>query len=112
VIGRLNWNREPGPYPPGDMRRRHGLDAVQRLVNREPEWRDLLWETFVRCYQINPRAVRQTVALLSIFLHLGPYARHIIGETEKAIAEIDAGEFTPPSLVPANRSTAPLALSA
>ena len=45
LIGRLNWNREPGPYPPGDMRRRHGLDAVQRLVNREPEWRDLLWET-------------------------------------------------------------------
>jgi hypothetical protein len=49
---------------------------------------------------------------LSIFLHLGPYARHIIGETEKAIAEIDAGEFTPPPLVPASRSIEPLALSA
>ena len=106
LIGRLNWNREPRPCPPGDMRRRHDIQAVQRLVNRVPEWRDLLWETFARCYQINPRAGRQTVTLLSIFLHLGPYARHIIGETEKAIAEIDAGEFSPPPLVPASRAIA------
>lgn len=62
-----------------------------------------------------PAALRSPLTgftLLSIFLHLGPYARHIIGETEKAIAEIDAGEFTPPPLVPAGRSIEPLALSA
>jgi radical SAM superfamily enzyme YgiQ (UPF0313 family) len=112
LIGRLNWSRESRLYPPGDMRRRHGIETVQRLVNQVPEWRDLLWGTFTRCYQINPRAVRQTVTLLSIFLHLGQYARHIIGETEKVIAEIDAGEFTPPPLVPATRLIAPLALSA
>ncbi len=112
LIGRLNWSRAPRPYPPGDMRRRHGMETVQRLVNQVPEWRDLLWETFVRCYQINPRAVRQTVVLLSMFLHLGPYARHIIGETDSAIAQIDAGEFTPPPLVPATRSIVPLALGA
>ena len=58
----------------------------------------------------NPRAVRQTVTLLSLFLHLGPYARHIIGETEKTVAEVDAGKFTPPPLVPASREVEPLAL--
>ena len=111
LVSRLNWTREPRLYPLGDMRRQD-IQAVHRLVNRVPEWRDLLWGTFARCYKINPRAVRQTVTLLSIFLHLGLYARHIIGETEKAIAEIDAGKFTPPPLIPASRSIEPLALSA
>ena len=108
----MNWNREPRPYHPGDMRRRHGIEAVQRLVNQAPEWHDLLWETFVRCYRINPRAVRQTVSLLAFFLHLGPYARHIARETERAMAAIDAGTFTPPPLVLAVRSMKPLAVSA
>ena len=112
LIARLNWSRQPRPYNPGDMRRRHGIEAVQRLVNQAPECRDLLWDTFVRCYRMNPRAVRQTVSLLAFFLHLGPYARHIARETETAIAAIDAGTFTPPPLVLANRLMEPLVISA
>jgi hypothetical protein len=45
---------------------------VRRIVSHFPEWRDLLWGTFMRCYQANPVAVRQTVSLLALFLHLGP----------------------------------------
>ena len=45
--------------------------------------------TFMHCYQTNPAAIRQTVTLLALFLHLGPYARQAIAETEKAMAEID-----------------------
>ena len=45
--------------------------------------------TFMRCYQTNPSAVRQTVSLLALYLHLGPYARQAIAETERAIAEIE-----------------------
>jgi hypothetical protein len=112
LIGRLNWNSQSRTYPPGDMRRRHGIEVVQRLVIRVPEWRDLFWGTFARCYQINPHAVRQTVALLSLFLHIGPYARHIVGETDKAIAALDAGEFTPPPLLRTTRLNEPLAVSA
>jgi hypothetical protein len=52
------------------------------------------------------------VSLLAFFLHLGPYARHIARETERAIAAIDAGTFTPPPLVPATRSREPLAVAA
>jgi radical SAM superfamily enzyme YgiQ (UPF0313 family) len=112
VIARLNWSRQPRRYHPGDMRRRHGIEAVQRLVNQAPEWRDLLWDTFVRCYRMNPRAVRQTVSLLAFFLHLGPYVGHIARETETAIAALDAGTFTPPPLVLANRLMEPLVISA
>jgi hypothetical protein len=55
----------------------------------------------MRCYQANPSAVRQTVSLLALYLHLGPYARQAIAETEKAIAEIARGAYRhPPRLSP------------
>ena len=80
------------------------------MVNRFPEWRDLLWRTFLRCYQPNPAAVRQTISLLSLFLHLGPYARQAIAETETSIADIDSGAFAPPPLVLAVPMAGPLVL--
>jgi radical SAM superfamily enzyme YgiQ (UPF0313 family) len=92
LIGRLKWTGKPQQeYGPDDFRRRHGVETVRRIVSHFPEWRDLLWTTFMRCYQVNPSAVRQTVWLLALFLHLGPYARQAIAETERGIAEIDRG---------------------
>jgi radical SAM superfamily enzyme YgiQ (UPF0313 family) len=100
LIGRLKWTKQTQqPYHPNDFRSRHGIEAVQRIVSRFPEWRDLLWRTFLRCYAINPDAVRQTVSLLALFLHLGPYARQAIAQTEKSIADIDRGAFARPALV-------------
>jgi radical SAM superfamily enzyme YgiQ (UPF0313 family) len=90
LIGRLEWAGKPQQeYPADDFRRRHGIESVRRIVSHFPEWRDLLWATFMRCYQVNPSAVRQTVWLLALFLHLGPYARLAIAETERAIAEVE-----------------------
>jgi Domain of unknown function (DUF4070) len=103
LIGKLNWAGRSQHHRPDDFRRQHGIETVQRMVNRFPEWRDLLWRTFLRCYQRNPAAVRQTVSLLSLFLHLGPYARHVITDTETTIARIDSGQFTAPPLVASAR---------
>jgi radical SAM superfamily enzyme YgiQ (UPF0313 family) len=98
LIGRLKWTGKPqDEYGPDDFRRRHGIETVRRIVSHFPEWRDLLWTTFMRCYQINPSAVRQTVWLLALFLHLGPYARQAIAETERGIAKIDQGFHEHPS---------------
>jgi Domain of unknown function (DUF4070) len=89
LIGRLKWTGKPQQeHGRDDFRRRHGVETVRRIATHFPEWRDLLWTTFVRCYQVNPSAVRQTVWLLALFLHLGPYARQAIAETERGIAEI------------------------
>ena len=112
LIGRLTWTREPRW---SDPRRRKEIETVHRVVNRFPEWRDLLWDTYTRCYQINPHAIRQTVTLLALFLHLGAYARQIVAELEESIAEIDSGQFIPPPLVPADaheRAAASLGLIA
>jgi len=90
LIARLKWIGKPQQeFAADNFRRRHGIESVRRIVSHVPEWRDLLWTTFMRCYQANPSAVRQTVSLLALFLHLGPYARQAIAETERAIAEIE-----------------------
>jgi radical SAM superfamily enzyme YgiQ (UPF0313 family) len=92
LIGRLKWTGKPQQeYGPDDFRRRHGVETVRRIATHFPEWRDRLWTTFMHCYRVNPSAVRQTVWLLALFLHLGPYARQAIAETERGIAEIDRG---------------------
>jgi hypothetical protein len=92
LIARLKWSgKTQQEYAADNFRRRHGIEAVRRIVSHFPEWRDLLWTTFMRCYQANPSAVRQTVSLLALYLHLGPYAREAIAETERAIAQIARG---------------------
>jgi hypothetical protein len=90
LIGRLKWiGKSQQEFAADNFRRRHGIESVRRIVSHVPEWQDLLWTTFLRCYQANPSAVRQTVSLLALYLHLGPYARQAIAETERAIAEIE-----------------------
>jgi radical SAM superfamily enzyme YgiQ (UPF0313 family) len=103
LIGKLKWTSGPQQYRPDEFRRRRESEAVQRMVNRFPEWRDLLWRTFLRCYRRNPAAVRQTVSQLSLFLHLGPYAHQVITETETTIARIDSGQFAAPPLLASAR---------
>ena len=79
--------------PEDDFRRRHGIEAVRRIVSHHPEFRDVLWQTFIRCYAINPAAIRRTVTLLAFYLHLGPYAHHAAEEARKTASDLrDAGE--------------------
>ena len=112
LIGRLKWTGKPQQeYAADDFRRRHGIESVRRIVSHFPEWRDLLWTTFMRCYQANPAAVRQTVSLLALFLHLGPYARQAIAETERVIAEIERGGYQHPPRLSLMPRTEPLTRS-
>ena len=109
LIGGLKWTGKPQQeYAADDFRRRHGIESVRRIVSHFPEWRDLLWTTFMRCYQANPAAVRQTVSLLALFLHLGPYARQAIAETERVIAEIERGGYQHPPRLSLMPRTEPL----
>lgn len=79
--------------PEDDFRRRHGIEAVRRIVSHHPEFRDVLWQTFIRCYAINPAAIRRTVTLLAFYLHLGPYAHHAAEEARRTASDLrDASE--------------------
>ena len=99
MIARLSWARSPHQFPVGDPRRRKDIEAVERVVNCRPDLREQLAATFARCYKTNPAAVRQVVALLAIYLHLGSYARKVAGDIRAAIDDIDSGRFRPPAIV-------------
>ena len=100
MVGMLKLTRKPRRYPMNDPRRQRDIEAVERVINTFPEWRDLLTQTFSRCFRANPQAIRQTVQLLALFLHLIPYARQVIAGIDESIEEIDLGKFRPPVLVP------------
>jgi hypothetical protein len=109
LIATLNVRPADAGHPTDQFRRRYGIETVRRIVNRLPEYRKVLWQTFLRCHAINPSADPQTVILLSFFLHLGPYARRIIAETKRAIAHIDADQV---SCAGPNRWEEPVAVPA
>ena len=87
VLDRTDRHRE---LPEGDTRRRLGsLDTVHRIINAVPGARDAFWQTFVRCAKSNPAALRYIVMLMALYLHLGPFSRHVITEIDRRIAELD-----------------------
>jgi hypothetical protein len=37
----------------------------------------------------NPGALRYIVMLMALYLHLGPFSKHVIGEIDRRITELD-----------------------
>jgi len=68
-----------------------GADMVHRLLSNLPEPRDIFSRTFAHCVSSNPRSARWIVALMALYLHLGPYSRYVIGQIERRLAALDAG---------------------
>ncbi len=77
------------------------IETVRRIVSYHPEFRSVLWSTFLKCYAINPSAIRRTVTLLAFYLHLGPYARHVADEARKAAIVNSERQSRPSEAVPA-----------
>jgi radical SAM superfamily enzyme YgiQ (UPF0313 family) len=77
--------------PLGDIRRSLGsLETVQRIVTAIPEAKDAFWRTFMTCAKNNPAALRYIVMLMGLYLHLGPFSRHVVASIERRMAEIAA----------------------
>jgi hypothetical protein len=54
-----------------------------------PEVREPFWKTFVEVAKTNPGALRYIVMLMALYLHLGPFSKHVISEIDRRIAELD-----------------------
>jgi hypothetical protein len=61
-----------------------------------PEVRGPFWKTFVEISKSNPDALRTIVTLMAMYLHLGPFSKHVIGEINRRINELD--EVAPPTV--------------
>ena len=75
----------------GDVRKNHGgIDMLYRIINVLPEAREPFWKTFVEVGKTNPAALRYIVILMALYLHLGPFSRHVIAEIDRRIEMEDA----------------------
>jgi hypothetical protein len=76
--------------PDGDMRKRlGGIDSVHKIMRTLPEVREPFWKTFVEVAKTNPGALRYIVMQMALYLHLGPFSKHVISEIDRRIAELD-----------------------
>jgi hypothetical protein len=87
MLDRSDRRRE---LPDGDPRKRlGGIDSMHRIMRALPEVREPFWKTFVEVAKTNPAALRYIVILMALYLHLGPFSKHVIGEIDRRIAELD-----------------------
>ncbi|MGY4567652.1 B12-binding domain-containing radical SAM protein [Bradyrhizobium sp. USDA 3256] len=76
--------------PDGDIRKRlGGLEGVHTIMRALPEVREPFWKTFVEVAKSNPGALRYIVMLMALYLHFGPFSKHVIREIDRRIAALD-----------------------
>ena len=66
------------------------IEGVHRIMRTLPEVREPFWKTFVEVAKSNPGALRYIVMLMALYLHFVPFSKHVIGEIDRRIAELDA----------------------
>jgi radical SAM superfamily enzyme YgiQ (UPF0313 family) len=80
--------------------------VVRKLGLREPTRRPF-WRAFLGTLLRNPRSLRYVGSLLALYLHLGPFARHVAARLREDIAkeEVRPSKVAPP--VPPDRVRPP-----
>ncbi len=79
-----------------DARRRFSsTEMMHRIIHNLPEPRDLFARTLTQCISSNPRSARWIVALLVLYLHLGPFSRYVIQQIEEKIRDIETDAVDP-----------------
>jgi hypothetical protein len=68
-----------------------GGETEERTIHK-PALAYRFWRLLLSCACTNPRALEYVVMMIVIFLHVGPFAAHIIADLETQIAAIDRGE--------------------
>jgi radical SAM superfamily enzyme YgiQ (UPF0313 family) len=62
-----------------------GLEVVHRVVSRLPGAQDIFRRTILQCASENPQWARIIVLMTALYLHLGPFSRHVIGLIEQRL---------------------------
>jgi radical SAM superfamily enzyme YgiQ (UPF0313 family) len=98
----------PKVLPPGDRRREYvSLEFVHGILGRVPEAREVFWNVFRACRNSNPGALRHIMALMTLYTHLGPFSRFVMGEIDRRVAALDCA--APPAAAKAGEISSVLA---
>ena len=100
LAGLLDNSKRKRRTRAADARKKFGgAEMLHRLLANMPEPREVFRETLSHCLATNPRSVRWLIALMALYLHLGPFSRHVIREIELRIERLDNGPSVVPSYV-------------
>jgi hypothetical protein len=64
-----------------------------------PEPREVFRSTLSQCMSDNPDSIRWVVAMMALYLHVGPFSRDVIARIERIAATPDALVVGPPAPV-------------
>ncbi|GGE89725.1 B12-binding domain-containing radical SAM protein [Stappia taiwanensis] len=94
--------------PNGDMlNARLGSDIrklgrlIWSITRKHPAHRGALWRMIGHTLLRNPRALNPMLQMVALYVHLGPFARFVLEQIDRQIAEIESGAWQPPALVAA-----------
>jgi hypothetical protein len=76
-----------------------GLEVVHRIMSNLPGAQDLFRETIIQCASSKPQWARIIVLLTALYLHLGPFSRHVICKIDQQLDEPQPIEADPRSAV-------------
>jgi radical SAM superfamily enzyme YgiQ (UPF0313 family) len=62
-----------------------GLEVVHRVVSKLPGAQDTFRQAIIQCASTNPQWARIIVLLTALYLHLGPFSRHVIRQIEQQL---------------------------
>jgi len=90
LITLLDRSGRARELPEGDIRSKvSALYSIHRIVTEIPQAREVFWRTFMNCAKNKPASVRIVVALLALYLHLGPFSRQVIAAIDRRIAALE-----------------------
>ena len=58
-------------------------------MSKLPGAQDIFRRVIVECASTNPQWARIIVLLTALYLHLGPFSRHVIGQIEQRLDELE-----------------------
>ena len=83
LLGKSNPNRQ---VRANDSRSKlGGLEVVHRVVSKLSGAQDIFRQTIIQCASTNPQWARIIVLLTALYLHLGPFSRHVIRQIEQQL---------------------------
>jgi hypothetical protein len=69
---------------------------MHRILSSLPEPREIFSRTFMHCITTNPRSARWLVAMMALYLHLGPFSKFVVSQIDRKVTEADAGQHVAP----------------
>jgi radical SAM superfamily enzyme YgiQ (UPF0313 family) len=84
------------------------LEMLHRIMTNLPEPREVFRGTLSQCMSSNPDSIRWVVALMALYLHVGPFSRDVIARIENIIATLEPVVIEPRA--PVERASSNLAM--